>query len=125
VKAEDIKAVLVTPSAKSPKLRGVGLKLQLAVGKLTGIVSTPGFPLSITFRKPVVPGLSVREVASTSMVQIDCAATIVPQLLVSVAPETGPNVIGVDPLFVNVTGCGTPARVNVSDEGESVRELPV
>jgi hypothetical protein len=71
--------------------------------------------------------LSVIAEACTSMVQMDCAATIAPQLLVPVPPKTliGPNAIGVAPLFVSVTGCGTPAWVNVSDEGESVRELPV
>jgi hypothetical protein len=62
------------------------------------------------------------------MVHIDCAAREEPQLFVS-DPKglsmIGPIAIGVIPLFVTVTGCGTPTSDKLSDEGERVTELPV
>jgi hypothetical protein len=57
------------------------------------------------------------------MVQIDYGASVEPQLFVSLKPSVTvmlPIDTGVVPGFVTVTGCGTPARVNVSEEVENV-----
>jgi hypothetical protein len=109
-------------------LSGAALKVAEDNGMLTGNVWVPLSALSITVSVPVVAfnGLAVSESASTAIVQIDCAARMVPQLLVCDPMLTLMLPIATDvvPLLETITFCGTPARVKVNEDGDSVTGPP-
>jgi hypothetical protein len=64
----------------------------------------------------------------TDIVQIDCASSVVPQV-VDISPPIelviAPSITGTVPLFVTITVCGMPTSVKVNEEGESVSGPPV
>jgi hypothetical protein len=113
---------LVTPTAQFPKFTLVAVNVTPLSGETSiriGIVWTPAVVL-VGIDHVNVCTVGPTDPADVEMVQMDCAASTVPQ----VGDKFWLKKTGEDPLLVTVTFWGTPALVKSSDDGEKIRAGP-